>query len=242
MISLEEYIGGLVRSMAEARASADAYSAELAMQYHDHDILKHFAIPRMRIGNVEMEIPVALAEQGGSTITVKDTVDYADVTTQVIDAVCTSFNVSNEMLDYTYDNPDNPDMGSTTLRGALNTNVYAKVVDAHNVLLNTTDIDSTLAESAETISVESYNVLNQHGVQISASETAASNSVKQKLKKTMTTSNASSGLSVLATAQELSGVDANAIFRVKLNIKEDGVQWAFSRNDQGGVDSTLTPE
>ncbi len=242
MISLEEYIGGLVRSMAEARASADAYSAELAQQYHDHEILKHFAIPRMRIGNVEMEIPVALAEQGGSTITVKDTVDYADVTTQVIDSVCTSFNVSNEMLDYTYDNPDNPDMGSTTLRDALNTNISTKVVDAHNALLSTTDIDATLTENAESISVVSYNVISQYFTPISISENAASNSVKQKLKNAMTTSNASSGLSVLATAQELSGVDANAIFRVKLNIKEDGVQWAFSRNDQGGVDSTLTPE
>lgn len=242
MISLEEYIGGLVRSMAEARASADAYSAELAMQYHDHDVLKHFAIPRMRIGNVEMEIPVALAEQGGSTITVKDTVDYADVTTQVIDSVCTSFNVSNEMLDYTHDNPDNPDMGSTTLRDALNTNISTKVVDAHYALLNTTDIDATLNENAETISLEAYNVFTQYNIQITTSENAASNSVKQKLKNTMTTSNVSSGLSVLATAQELSGVDSNAIFRIKLNIKEDGVQWAFSRNDQGGVDSTLTPE
>ena len=242
MISLEEYIGGLVRSMAEARASDDAYSAELAQQYHDHEILKHFAIPRMRIGDVSMEIPVALAEQGASTITVKDTVDYTDVTTQVIDSVCTSFNVSNEMLDYTYDNPDNPDMGSTTLRDALNTNISTKVVDAHYALLNTTDIDATLNENAETISLEAYNVFTQYNIQITTSENAASNSVKQKLKNTMTTSNTSSGLSVLATAQELSGVDSNAIFRVKLNIKEDGVQWAFSRNDQGGVDSTLTPE
>ena len=241
MISLEEYIGGLVRSMAEARASADAYSAELAMQYHDHDVLKHFAIPRMRIGNVEMEIPVALAEQGGNTITVKDTVDYTDVTNHVVDAVCAVFNVSNETLDLTVDNPDNPDT-STTIREALNNNVYANVVNAHDELRTSTDIESTLNEKAVQISVNSYNVLRDCGIQPTLEEGAATTSVKAKLKENLTTENSTSGLSVLATAQELSGVDANAIFRVKLNIKEDGVQWAFSRNDQGGVDSTLTPE
>jgi len=238
MISLEEYIGGLVRSMAEARASADAYSAELAMQYHDHDVLKHFAIPRMRIGNVEMEIPVALAEQGGNTITVKDTVDYTDVTNHVVDAVCAVFNVSSETLDNTVDNPDT----STTIREALNNNVYANVVNAHDELRTSTDIESTLNEKAVQISVNSYNVLRDCGIQPTLEEGAAATSVKAKLKENLTTENSTSGLSVLATAQELSGVDANAIFRVKLNIKEDGVQWAFSRNDQGGVDSTLTPE
>jgi hypothetical protein len=60
MPNLNEYLGGLFNSIASARVISDLQTAQLAEQYAQHEILRHFSVPRMRIGDVELTIPIAI--------------------------------------------------------------------------------------------------------------------------------------------------------------------------------------
>lgn len=60
MPTLNEYLGGIFHSIATARVMADMQTVEVAEQYARHDLLRHFAVPRMRIGDVQLTIPVAI--------------------------------------------------------------------------------------------------------------------------------------------------------------------------------------
>ena len=67
MPTLIEYLGGVFNSITQARVMADLQSVEVAEQYAKHDLLRHFAVPRMRIGDIELTIPVGLEGVGSRT-------------------------------------------------------------------------------------------------------------------------------------------------------------------------------
>jgi hypothetical protein len=60
MPTLNEYLGGLFSSITDARVMADIQTVQVAEQYAKHDLLKHFSVPRMRIADIELTIPVAI--------------------------------------------------------------------------------------------------------------------------------------------------------------------------------------
>jgi hypothetical protein len=60
MPTLIEYLGGILDSISQARLMSDLRSAETADLYAKHDLLRHFSVPRMRIDDIELTIPVGL--------------------------------------------------------------------------------------------------------------------------------------------------------------------------------------
>lgn len=62
MVNLHEYLGGIATSISEARLMSDLKSLEIAEKFSKHELLKHFSIPRFKAQNVELTIPVAIAE------------------------------------------------------------------------------------------------------------------------------------------------------------------------------------
>ncbi|WP_299713074.1 hypothetical protein [uncultured Tenacibaculum sp.] len=64
MVKLNEYLGSIASSIAEARLVSDLKSLEVAEQFSKHELLKHFSIPRFKAENIELTIPVAIAETG----------------------------------------------------------------------------------------------------------------------------------------------------------------------------------
>lgn len=67
MPTLIEYLGGVFNSITQARVMADLQSVQVAEQYAQHDLLRHFSVPRMRIGDIELTIPVGLEGVGSRT-------------------------------------------------------------------------------------------------------------------------------------------------------------------------------
>lgn len=57
---LSEVIGGLVASIAHARSVADAEALRIAHRYRQHELLKGLSVPRLRIRNVSISLPVIL--------------------------------------------------------------------------------------------------------------------------------------------------------------------------------------
>lgn len=66
MPNLNEYLGGIFNSITRARAMADAQTVQIAEQYAQHELLRHFSVPRMRFSDIELTIPVAVDGLAGS--------------------------------------------------------------------------------------------------------------------------------------------------------------------------------
>lgn len=62
MPTLKDYLGCLVKDINYARVIADVESANIAKMYSEHDLLKYFSIPRMKILDTELTIPIAIDE------------------------------------------------------------------------------------------------------------------------------------------------------------------------------------
>ena len=60
MANLKDYISGLIASVTEARYYADSQSAAIARQDRNDNVLSSFSIPRMRIGDIDIDFPYAI--------------------------------------------------------------------------------------------------------------------------------------------------------------------------------------
>lgn len=61
MPKLNEYLGGIVSEISTARKMTDLQTVQIAKEYAKDDLLKHFSIPRMKVGTVDLTIPFAIA-------------------------------------------------------------------------------------------------------------------------------------------------------------------------------------
>ena len=60
MPALSDYVGAILAEITNARVQSDLESARVAQLYASHPLLQHFAIPRMRLPNVSLDLPVAV--------------------------------------------------------------------------------------------------------------------------------------------------------------------------------------
>ena len=61
MINLGDYLGTLLSELTLARVQADLEAIRIAEHYANHELLKHFPIPRIRVREVNLDIPVVIA-------------------------------------------------------------------------------------------------------------------------------------------------------------------------------------
>lgn len=66
MTKLGDYLGQLMSEVVIARVQADLESVRVAELYASHPLLRHMAIPRVRLPEIEMEVPVVIA--GGDAL------------------------------------------------------------------------------------------------------------------------------------------------------------------------------
>lgn len=81
MPKLADVISTLVSQCAEARVSADLEAVKTALLYREHDILKHFSVPRMRIRDIDINLKAAVVSNGSSVrhlqpIPINDTIAF----------------------------------------------------------------------------------------------------------------------------------------------------------------------
>jgi len=62
MITLGEYMSFIFKEITRARQYADATSIDIAKSYAKDDLLKHFSIPRFKIPEMELTVPVLIAD------------------------------------------------------------------------------------------------------------------------------------------------------------------------------------
>jgi len=61
-IDLSDFLGHILTEITRARVQADMESIRIAEMYANHDLLQHFPIPRVRLPEVEINLPVILGD------------------------------------------------------------------------------------------------------------------------------------------------------------------------------------
>ena len=61
-VDLNQVIGAILRSLAQARVSADAYSRDVSRYYEQDSLLRLFPVPRTEINEVNIDLKFAIAE------------------------------------------------------------------------------------------------------------------------------------------------------------------------------------
>lgn len=230
MAILKDYITGLFSSITDARASSDYVSAQIAQQYKNHEILKSFAIPRMRVDTVEMDIPVALSKLDIKR-SLRSSFDVGAITLSTYEAACRSFTIS----------PSDVEIKIAT---EIKQKVYESVYNYVENLAKEGKLDEEKMHSvASTISDIVYNSLSEvySLKEMSISSQNAIDSVRTTLYNSVVDT-IYDNVSVLATAEELSSTKEFTISKIKLTVREDGMEWAFSKDENGRVQSSLIHE
>lgn len=226
MVILKDYITGLFSSVIDARASSDYVSAQVAQQYKSHEILKSFAVPRMRVDTVEMNIPVAL-EQLNIGQTIRNYIDVGSMSLSSYETACRCFMVS-------------PSSVEEEVAIEIKKQVFS-ILKSYVENLNPQGAidEKEMYQTASKISQKVYKGLGLEDMPVAAPD--ATESVKTTIYNSVVNTIYDS-VSVMATAEELSSAKEQAISKIKLTIREDGMEWAFSKDENGNVQSSLIHE
>lgn len=68
MIELSDFLGNILSQISEARKQADEASIALAGYYAQDKLLRSLPVPRVRLPNIELTIPVAIKETAHKTV------------------------------------------------------------------------------------------------------------------------------------------------------------------------------
>ncbi len=146
MPTLKDYLGSLVKDLNHARVIADIESANIAKMYAENEILKHFSIPRMKINETELTIPIS----------VDNLEEVEDKDYQPID--------NNKFYSQVYQTIKNrlesKSIKSTVSRQLSHT-IKSKITQLETSIKGGKNMESTLDEFCSNISQESINTIKK---------------------------------------------------------------------------------
>ncbi len=234
MPKLNDYIGSLVSSITDARVMSDIQTVKVAEEYAKHNLLKHFSIPRMRIDDIEMTIPIALDELKEKTETEYEPIDNIKFNAIVYNELVNNLGLTKL-----------PNEVSQTLRSkiAKQTQVLEQEIRiaknltplkyyCKDLILLILHIESQLLKlKADVKRKVDIDAMPQYLEKILAQEIKL-----QSEKKSI------EDLNVIVEAHKLREQKPENIIYIKLKISEDGMEWNRTENNEGEIESKLLPE
>lgn len=229
MPNLNEYIGSIVSSITNSRVMSDAQSVKVAEQYAKHDLLKHFSIPRMRIEDIELSIPVAIDEIIEKTETEYEPIDDISFNKLVYQELVNNAGLTKLKSDV-----------STKLRSHIS---RSTIILEQNIRMNKNV--SFLMEYCFGLVKYSRELLASFVSKKRITEEEEAKNLYQILiqeikiiKETKTIAD----LNVIIEAHRLREQKPENILQIKLKIREDGLEWDKSEDKDGNIISKLLPE
>lgn len=234
MPKLNEYLGSIVSGIVDARVMSDIQAVKVAQEYANHPWLQHFAVPRMRIEDVELTIPVALESLNERSETTFEPLDTDKFRKQAQSLVTRAFGISN--------------LGAKQKRLLQDTvSLRAKQLDSEMVLTRSLDpvkgftrsLSSFLIENAkefgieETVAKEGFDPDKIHA---EVNETLIKG-IKPVSEKTSIES-----LNVVVEADKLREKNPQNMVIIKMKITEQGMEWQQMETSAGKIESKLLPE
>lgn len=232
MPKLNDYLGSIISSVSNARVMADVQTVKLAEDYSKHELLQHFSVPRMRIADVELDIPIAIES------TQEELVDNVDI-------------INNQSFNKAIYSEVTKSLGRTSLPRQASREVRSLLADsARNLeadvnqtrqLAPVTDYSGRLASEITRIAVEKKLVKNDYELnQSDLVERVKEVAEKQILQNT---SRVKLGdMNVMVESQLLREQKPENIVRIKMKITEDGMEWQQTEQSDGSISRKLLPE
>lgn len=210
MAKLDDYISGLVSSVARARYSADIQVAEVARLYKNDDVLKCFAVPHMRIGDIEIDLPYAL----DSHTPVQEVLSCN--TALMCTRIEQAFYDSYEGVEVPFE--ENPKVTQDVL-------TYVEEISPNIESLGFEYIESNSFQSRLKDTVETWcGHCTEEDIPKERHLSAVYN-ITEAIRSAVTVTT-TGGMQVIAEANQLQSYDSKAITHVKIKIHEDGMVWA----------------
>lgn len=250
MAKLKDYLGSLVKDLNEARYTADLESARIAELYAKDPILKHFSVPRMKILDTELTIPVAVDSLDESEETEYDPIDnnkvFASVYGEVKNVIETkSFNtaMSKNLRKTIYEKINQLEQevkgGEDTVKSITKFADDVADTSLHHVKKDPKErvkfnkrlkkIDSTTDDRDKEAQLKNMLVANmkQYLVQ-----------VVKPAKKIIKLENAN----ITAESAKLKEHNPQNIVYIKMKVTEESMEWQTMVDDDGNVVPKLMPE
>lgn len=235
MATLNEYLGGLFSSISEARVMADVQSAQVAEQYAKHDLLKHFSIPRLRIGDIELTIPVAIQGLTERTDWQLDPIGNAEFKRATI----------RELARYV-GYVQLPPLAEQRASSALD----ARIPELVREIRDTGDVHKSLYNLAYWAVEEFQRIVKDTGMRGDAIERifAVDEAVRHfhefglGLVKGAVEKPQIDQLTVVAESELLRNQRPEDIIRIRMRVNEDGMEWQTLQRDDGTIERKLVSE
>ena len=232
MPKLNEYLGSIISSVSNARVMADVQTVKLAEDYAKHDLLKHFSVPRMRIADVELSIPIAIESAQEELPGNVDIINNKQFNSVVYTEITKS-------------------LGRSSLPRAASKQVLSSVSkltkNLETQLNKTKDLDKVkdfsqeLSAEIEKVAVENNLVNNAYELN-SASLGERLQQTAKMLIKQQSSPTKIGDLNVIAEAHLLRDQKPENIMQIKMKITEDGMEWQYADQSDGTQTRKLLPE
>lgn len=230
MPKLNEYIGSIVSSITDARAMSDIQTVRVAKAYEGHDLLKHFSIPRMRIEDIEITVPVALDE-----LNEKIETEYEPIDNKKFNSIVYKELVNN--------------LGLTRLKADISQKLRDRISKQTQILEQniriTKDISYLKSFCMDILNVENEILQGADGIKgITNIEEAAQYLEKILMQEIKISSQKKviGDLNVVVEAYKLREHNPENIIQIKIKIREDGMEWDRYEKADGSIETKLLPE
>lgn len=225
MTDLGDIIGSMMTGILKARKISDEQTAALAEYYKENPLLEGLSIPRIRIPEITLDFPVLIENHSEGE---KGEIEESD-------------NIKNAITE--------------RLKQTIETNKIKTNPTFDRLLM--ANIDSVLAEVkksntpivAETISRGVQNAFSdavkKSAIKLSVEEEKViASSLRTVISKTSFVKRpVNSGIiSNIRTADVKEKSNPASVARIKITLKEEGLEWATQSSESGGVSRTLQPE
>ncbi|MEM0577629.1 hypothetical protein [Flavobacterium polysaccharolyticum] len=234
MIKLNDYLGSIVASFTNAKIMSDLQTVKLAEEYAKHDYLKYFSIPRMRIDDVEMTIPIALDEIENISKPPVIGFDSIKINTLVYSFLLEKLGV----LKITKEPSRLLQTETAKQVGVLEKQI--KLTNSH---------DPVSGFSKEIVvyylkTIEKYALINKEALAKINIDLIIKDLITVLTREITITKEveALANLNIVVEANKLRELKSENLIFIKLKISENGMEWSRSENANGEIESKLLPE
>lgn len=238
MAKLEEYLGTLVSNLSQARVLADLESARIAEVYAANNLLKHFSIPRMKIQDVELTIPVAIDGTVTEMVKEEKPVNLTRFTSIAYREILRVWNVTSLPADV-----------STAIRNEIS--AHAKTM-AEKVTKENADnlLRDFVQVIVKYISKHIDQLIKDKKVDIQA--VGDKESVLKKMEASLVANLKSEivfkpageilrHLDVVVETNKLKEKKPESLIQIKMKISEEGMEWVTMEDNEGNIVHKLMP-
>jgi hypothetical protein len=244
MPTLKDYLGALVKDLNYARAIADVESANIAKMYAEHDLLKHFSIPRMKIQDTELTIPVAVSELETSTEAEYQPIDNTKF------YAATYGEIKNTLKAASFNRP---------VSAVLKKEIFAHIADLEKTIRGGGDIAASLASYCDAISQVSVRSVKEDDEERAAfdsllkQERLSEAQLREKLAESLQTflrpgiqprelKSRIENSRVVVESSKLREERPENLVYIKMKITEESMEWQTMEDSEGNIVSKLTVE